>query len=35
VEGRPRPNFPLRMLDGSSATVIFDIQTGRVLRLVK
>lgn len=35
VEGRLRPNFPLRMLDGRSATVIFDIQTGRVLRLVQ
>ena len=35
VDGRPRPHVPLRTLDGEPATVIFDLQNGRVLRLVK
>lgn len=35
VEGRPRPHVLLRTLDGQPATVIFDLQSGRVLRLVK
>jgi len=35
VAGRLRPHVPLRTLDGQPATVIFDIQSGRVLRLVK
>ena len=35
VNGRPRPRLPLRALDGQAATVIFDIKSERVLRLVK
>ena len=35
VDGRPRPHVPLRTLDGQPATVIFDLQNGRTLRLVK
>ena len=35
VKGRPDPGVDFRSLDGQEATVIFDITTLQVLRLVR
>jgi len=35
VQGRPDPRVDFRSLDGEEATVIFDITTQHVLRLVR